>query len=437
MANFRTTADYVDKILDLSGEITNGNSAYEASALAYLNRVHRAVIGGGNEFGVDIDEIWPWAMAKQPLVLELQPKYVTGTISVTNNSAAITLSAAPAYSLAGYHINFQGDDNMYKITANVAGNTAATIDSLYPDVTAAALTFEAYKLDYELLPDVITIDDTNNKLDFTEATAGTVLTASMTNGTFPIATVVTALKTALDAAGASVYTVTYSTPTRKFTIVSDLAGADNIFSMLGASGTNTYVSILPTLGFGIQNNTAAATYTSERALGAIGKLSQAMNMHIAYKSASGIQGLDLDRFTTDYPLAEVPEGNPSRFTILEERDDGYVRVRFNKYPEEARRVEINYVPQPLALYDNAYSQPLVPLKYSQILTHGAATLLALEKNDSRAVDYLAITTNTLNAMLRAYRKTERRVNKNYGQIIAREDLLSGKRKRLLYGYEVD
>lgn len=106
MAQFRTTADLLDLALVNAGEVTNGNSSYESQLLGYLNRVHYALIAGGsipllNSVEVKIDEVWPWSKSKNPLIIELQPKQNTGTVSLTQGSEAVTFSAAPSISLAG------------------------------------------------------------------------------------------------------------------------------------------------------------------------------------------------------------------------------------------------------------------------------------------------------------------------------------------------
>ena len=56
MAQFRTTADIVDSVLLRAGETANGNSAYESRALEYVNRIHRSLVVGGNEFNIEVDE---------------------------------------------------------------------------------------------------------------------------------------------------------------------------------------------------------------------------------------------------------------------------------------------------------------------------------------------------------------------------------------------
>ena len=105
MAQFRTTADLLDEVLQKAGEPTNGNSPYESIALTYINKVHQAVVGGGNIFSVKVDEAWTWARAKNPVVMELQPAITFGTVSVTANDVNITFSDAPAISVAGWHFN--------------------------------------------------------------------------------------------------------------------------------------------------------------------------------------------------------------------------------------------------------------------------------------------------------------------------------------------
>jgi hypothetical protein len=438
MANFRSTADYLDSILLLAGETTNGNSAYEARVLHYLNQMHNAIVTGGNEFNVEVDEMWPWAMAKDPMIIELAPKYNTGTVALTNGSSAGTLSTASAGSLKDYHIQQVGAEDIYRIVSHTAGGTAIELDSKYANTSETAATFTAFKLDYELVPDIIVITDLNNKINFTEATAGTELTATLTVGSYTIAELLTEMDTQLDAAGASSYTSSYNSVTRKFTILSDLAGADNLFSILGASGTEAliYASALPTLGLGLKDHTGAASYTSERALGSIARLVQPFKIHTGSTRSDDISGIDKTRFNTDYALSVTQEGDPKTFCVIEERDDGYMKVRFNKYPDEAKRVEIQYMPSPLNLYDNTKAHPLIPRKYARLLDYGGAAYLMGEKNDNRSVQYFQLAGQLLDAMMKNNRKEAERIGEFFGEIIARPDLIPSTRT-LRYGEPAD
>lgn len=102
------------------------------------------------------------------------------------------------------------------------------------------------------------IDSTNNKLDFDEG--GSQITATITSGTYTPTTLATEIKTRLDASvGAGTYTVTYSVSTGKWTI-SETGAAT--FNIRWNTGTNTAVSIGPTIGFTTAaNSTGALTYT--------------------------------------------------------------------------------------------------------------------------------------------------------------------------------
>ena len=103
----------------------------------------------------------------------------------------------------------------------------------------------------------------NNKIDFQE-TAATPLVATLTAGNYNGHTLATEIKTQLDAAGASTYTVTYSDTTNKFTLLSDLSGGGNIFTLLWLTGVNRGASAADTLGFSdAADDSGAATYTAD------------------------------------------------------------------------------------------------------------------------------------------------------------------------------
>jgi len=96
-------------------------------------------------------------------------------------------------------------------------------------------------LDFQFTAFQIDIDATNNKLDFNEG--GSELTATLSTGTFTLTTLAAEIKTQMDSAGALTYTVVVSKDD-KITISSTDA-----FSLLPTDGSNSNVSILPTIGF--------------------------------------------------------------------------------------------------------------------------------------------------------------------------------------------
>jgi hypothetical protein len=80
-----------------------------------------------------------------------------------------------------------------------------------------------------------TVDSSNQYIDFKED-AGSELNATVANGTYFASTLVTAIKTALEAAGTGTYTVTYSSTTKKFTIA--VSGAITNVQLLWKTGTH-------------------------------------------------------------------------------------------------------------------------------------------------------------------------------------------------------
>lgn len=435
MAQFRTTADVLDLALANAGEVTNGNSSYETQLLNYLNKVHLTLISGGTipilkDQTVEIDEVWPWSKARSPLILELQPKYTTGTVAFIQGSEAGTFSAAPAASLKGYHITVQGKDEWFKIVSHTAGATAFEIDGAYSDTTESGLNFTAVKLDYDLIPSYIVIDETNNKLEFQE-TAGTTLTATLTSGTYTPSDLCTEIKTQMEATGGTpVYTVTYSTVTRKFTIASDRGGS-SVFVLVG-TGSNSLFSAHKTLGFDDENTTNAASVTSTYVLGGISRLVEPFRIH--KNLGIGIFGLDGETFQRDYPFATIREIQPDRFAVIKEKEDGTLTVRFNGYPIEKTRIEIEYVPIPRDLRDNSYSIPLVPRKHIDVLESAATFFLMLNKSDDRVQVYANLLYGKLKSMIAQHRGSLMRTGENFGQIVPRQDQVPGRVRRFYYGY---
>lgn len=109
----------------------------------------------------------------------------------------------------------------------------------------------------------LTIDSTNNKLDFN--IGGSELTATPASATYAIGTTSSetgtlckAIKDALFAADATgTYTVSYSRTTKLFTI----ARSTGTFQLLAATGSHIANGIFTTLGFAATDRTGAITYT--------------------------------------------------------------------------------------------------------------------------------------------------------------------------------
>jgi hypothetical protein len=148
VANYTFSADLVDDILFRAGEATDGTSEFEAAALQYLNRAYQAIWMGGSEIVPEVREDWWWL--RQVEVINLEPFIEAGTVSVTNNSTAITFSSAPAKDLDGWFFRVTDEPDVFRIAAHTAGQAAATLDEAYTGDTAAAKAYKVFKLEYDL-----------------------------------------------------------------------------------------------------------------------------------------------------------------------------------------------------------------------------------------------------------------------------------------------
>lgn len=150
MANLTHAQDIKQAILKHAGELVNGNSPYESLVIEYMNRVYQEILSGGNTFVPEFSAAWPWAKAQNSAVLQLDPPYETGTITLTKGSTSGTLSVASASSLAGRFLKITERPEVFRISAHTAATTAITLDAAYTDDSGSGLTFEAHKLDYTL-----------------------------------------------------------------------------------------------------------------------------------------------------------------------------------------------------------------------------------------------------------------------------------------------
>ena len=420
MANLRSTNDVKKFALARAGELTDGTSSYDSDALEFIIEAHRNIIGGSNLFNLSTNEPWIWAKSRYPIILNLQPKQ-TGACSLTQNSESGTFSVGPTPSLKGWFLKIDGRDSVFQIAEHTAGATAFELDADYPDDTGASLNFRAFKLDYDLVPDQIIIDSENDKIDF-EETASTELTSTLTHGTYSPSELATEIKTQMDTDGASVYTVSFASDTRKFTIVSDGAGGGGILTLLGSTGTNSHRHTLPNLGYTQEDKSAALTYTSDQPLHAIERLPEPLSVHRSNDEPKNkIFEIDPKLMSLEHQLHLIREEIPTRFATVRKKPDGTLVIRFNAYPAEITRVEIPWIPEPLDLKDNSTSEPLLPVNFRSILAYGAAHFIAEDRADDKATSFLAKAVAELQAMIQQVRKQHSGNNPNYGRLIPRRD----------------
>lgn len=439
MSYSRTTADYILAVLRKCGESTTGTSQYTNDVLEYLNKVHTDVICGGTIFDLEVDDNWVWAMSRNPYVLTLQPPYTAGTVTMTTDSTAITFSAGPTNSLAGWHLRLPGDYTCYRIMAHTAGSTSASIDSNYTG-SLTSTTFNAFKIDYDIVPEQIYIETgMNDKIDFIES-GSTQLTATLTAGTYTPAALATQIATQLNAAGThgNSYSASYSSTTKYFTLTSNLSGSGSpVFKLLAASGTNAGSSTLPALGFDYLDQSGAGSYTSTYMLGAMARLVGPIDFYQGPTKDAFIEGIDPITMQEEYPVNDTQQGIPHRFAIIREDANGAMTVRFDRYVAAETKIEIPHVPFPRDLQNNTASVPRLPRKYSDILEYGAAFFLATDKNDAKAQGFMGLAKASLDTMMKQNRAQLKRVSTRFGEIIPRRDLTFWGRRRFRYGYTAD
>lgn len=454
MSNYRTTADLLDGVLRRCGELTSsqGTSPRQTSALLYLNNIYGTIISGGNELNIDVDEAWVWAKHRRPIIIQVNPSITAGTCTISYGNATGTFSSAPvnpitgtSISLQDYHLKPSGSPECYIIANHTAGSTSFQLDSAFSQTTGVAANYQAFQLDYDLIPSYIIIDTNNNTMDYiSNSIALTVNSATLASGSYTPTALATQVATALNAvADGNTYTCTYDSIQRNFKITSNLGGTNPVFRPQGA-GTNAYRSGWNILGYDYDNLTGASNYTSVYPLGSLVRFSQPGRVYYGLNFYFGQQDgqigmLDPVAFDRSYPMIDVHQGTPTAFCIIAENRTGKVKIRLNKYlsTTQAMRIEFDYIEEPRDLFNNAASVPIIPRFYRKILEYGAAYYLSLDKQDSRADTYLGVAQQALKAMLKENRRELSRVGKEFGNVIPRLDLMPEKRHARLniYGYD--
>lgn len=433
MAQFRTSADIINEILQKSGEPTNGNSPFASRSITYANKAHQAIVGGGNIFDINVDEPWIWARSRFPIILELQPAYIAGSVTLTNADINVAFQSASSVSLEGWHFQVNGKSTVYKITNHSAAGTTAQIDSSFVD-DSGVYSFRAFKLDYQIFPAYMYIDNRNDKLDFVEVgtASSTTLAVSFPHGSYTPANYIAQVIASVGAAGAASYSGSYDTVLRTFNIT-----CSQTVNFLGATGANSRRSALPTLGFDHLDYTAAKSYTSTYMPNQISRLIEPFKLFTTdYGKKPFIYSSDSIKMQEDYPIALTEERVPDRFIRLTEENDGTVRIRFNSYPKQLTKASLDWVQVPADLQYNDAASPTLPRGDIDTLIHAASAFILYDKEDSKFDSMLGLAKSGLNAMKKKNQGLLFRTGETYGQIVPRLDL---KREigNLRYGYTVN
>lgn len=439
MSQYNNVSNLLHRALEKAGEVTTGTSDYQETILDYVNDVHRALCAGGTVFETAVDEVWPWARSQNPMVITLLPKYNSGSVSLTQGTNAGAFSGAPASSLQGWFLRVAPETSeraTYRILSHAAGGTAFILDGAFLGTTNGALSYEAFKLDYDLFPDYIQITTDNNKLDFS-ANGNTQLTATLTPGSYTPAALATEAGNQLTAAdsGPNTYTGSYNPERRLFTLTSDLSDPGSVFQLWGSRGTNALKSGLGPLGFNSVQYTDRPDYAGVYALGGISRLIEPVRVYGKEANYCELNGVDPLTFGQLHYPGYSEQGTPTAFCKIAEDSYGKVTLRLNAFPDTTMRMEVEYVPVPRDLQNSEASFPLLPVKYFPLLEYAGVYFVLLEKEDSKAEQYLSLARTQLTAMQKHFRAEERRIGPECGQITPRSGNAGPWFRRLRYGYD--
>ncbi len=88
------------------------------------------------------------------------------------------------------------------------------------------------------------------------------------------------------------------------------------------------------------------------------------------------------------------------------------------------------------MQNNSASKPLLPREYADILEYGGAAFVLIDKEDDKAAAYMQLAAKQLQAICRNNRAELQKAGRNFGEIVARQDLTQ-RRGRFRYGYTAD
>lgn len=120
----------------------DSDTDYLNLAKSYTNRIHKEALA-----------YRPWPFRNKAGTLVTEPPYTTGTVSVTQNSGAITGSGtAFTSSHVGYYLKIGSAPDLHLVTA-YSSATAITVSPVVAIATASAQSFKLFRLGYALPSD--------------------------------------------------------------------------------------------------------------------------------------------------------------------------------------------------------------------------------------------------------------------------------------------
>src|SRR5688572_17781896 len=113
----RTFLDILNFCLEEIGETSSNTKVYNS-----LKRNINAIY---------LDEVVPeknWDWLKKRVEVQTETYFSTGTVSVTANDQAITLTESPAKSYRGYFFGVDGHNEVYRIASHSANSSSITLE---------------------------------------------------------------------------------------------------------------------------------------------------------------------------------------------------------------------------------------------------------------------------------------------------------------------
>lgn len=129
----KTFADIYTAVMEelkiQAGDTTAKNRVKRLVNMAYINEIVP-------------HEKWKWLRGYTDLTAE--PKFETGTVSVTEDSTTVTLSSAPTVSKKGYLFSVSGYNEIYRIAQHTASSTTVVLETPYTGETNTAASFSLW-----------------------------------------------------------------------------------------------------------------------------------------------------------------------------------------------------------------------------------------------------------------------------------------------------
>lgn len=395
MGNFVHTHDLKKNALSRAGELDDGNSPYDATAVKYLNQIYQAIIAGGNEFDVELGEPWIWAKERHPGILILNIPYETGTVSLTNGSASGTFSSAPAASQAGKFMKITGRPEYFRIASHTAASTSFTLDANYTDTTGSGLSYKAYSLEYSLASGIERLIGPMRVYrgqDFNLIESGLIhgVDLQALNAEYPMRELAT------------------GTPTMFSQVHRDHEGLIHL-RMNKSVDTQTKVEYdhISIQGDLVDKTFATTDVTTATDLITITDHGLVDDERVMFLTTGTIPA-GLSTATIYYVVSATQN------TFKVSATSGGSAVDITSQGAGTHRVT---------------NIPLVPKSFRTVLEFGAAFYLLSEKEDSEATTYFQLTQAKMRAMVKANRRELHHINKKYfGQLIPRLSQVSSRRR---------